>query len=107
MESAAFRVEPLPVGGEVVGLEPGAASDAAVAAELNAAWLEHGLLLFRGVGSVQEHLALSSVFGEPELHPLPESRDPDEPLVMTLGDGQGPSYVYDRTDLRRGRLPWH
>jgi taurine dioxygenase len=101
------RIRPLPVGGEVVDLEPGSWSDPAIASALYSAWIEHGLLLFRDVNSIEEHLALSAVFGEPELHPLAGSRDPEEPFVMSLGDGLGPSYVYDGVDLRRGRLPWH
>jgi taurine dioxygenase len=101
------RFDPMPVGAEVIGLEPGAESDPAVASELYGAWLDHGMLLFRGVDSIPRHLSLSGVFGEAELHPLPSFRDPEEPLLMPLGDESGPAAVYDGTDLRRGRLPWH
>jgi taurine dioxygenase len=107
MPEPAFRLEPLPIGAAVEDLAPGAENDPAVADELRAAWLEHGLLLFRGVTSVERHLALSGVFGEPELHVLAGSRDAEEPRLMTLGDGKGPGHVYDGGELRRGRLPWH
>jgi taurine dioxygenase len=101
-------LEPLPVvGAEVLGLEPGAESDPVVAAELYAAWLDYGILLFRNVDSIPRHLSLSGVFGQPEMHRVPAFRDPDEPFLMALGDDSGPAHVYDETDLRRGRLPWH
>jgi taurine dioxygenase len=102
-----FGLEPMPVGAEVVDLEPGSEADPAVAKDLYDAWLDHGMLLFRNVDTVERHLALSAVFGEAELHPLPQFRDPEEPLLMPLGDESGPAHVYDGTDLRRGRLPWH
>jgi taurine dioxygenase len=103
----AFEIKPMPIGAEVVGLEPGSESDPDVAKDLYAAWLEHGVLVFRGVDSIPEHLAISRVFGELELHPLPAMRDPEEPYFMRLGDDSGPAYVYDGTDLRRGRIAWH
>ena len=102
-----FRVKPMPIGAEIVDLEQGAESDPAVAKELYSAWLEHGLLLFRNVDSIPLHLSLSSVFGEAELHPMLNMRDPEEPLLMPLTDDSGPAQVYDATDLRRGRLAWH
>jgi taurine dioxygenase len=102
-----LRFEPLPVGAEVVGLKLGEESDPAVGRELYSAWLAHGILLFRNVNTIPQHLSLSGVFGEAELHPLPQFRDPEEPLLMPLGDDSGPAHVYDSSDLRRGRLPWH
>jgi taurine dioxygenase len=102
-----FDLKPMPVGAEVVDLEPGSECDPAVAKELRSAWLDHGMLLFGDVDTIQRHLSLSAVFGEAELHPLPQFRDPEEPLLMPLGDESGPAHVYDGTDLRRGRLPWH
>jgi taurine dioxygenase len=102
-----FEIKPMSVGAEVIGLEPGAEADPAVRRELYSAWLDHGMLLFKGVNSIERHLSLSSVFGDAELHPLPQFRDPEEPLLMPLGDDSGPAHVYDGSDLRRGRLPWH
>lgn len=102
-----FEIKPMGVGAEVVGLAPGDEEDPAVRSELYDAWLEHGILLFRGVDSIPRHLSLSSVFGEAELHPLPQMRDPEEPLFMKLTDDNGPAVVYDGDDLRRGRIAWH
>jgi taurine dioxygenase len=107
MPQGAFRIEPLQVGGEVVDLDPDAVSDGEVAAELRAAWQELGVLVFRNVSSLEEHVALSSVFAEPKPHPVASTHDSEDPRVMTLGDGHGATYVYDGTQVRRGRLPWH
>jgi taurine dioxygenase len=107
MGSTKLRIEPMPVGAAIVDLEPAAAADPAVAEALRAAWLEHGMLLFQGVSSVDEHIALSSVFGQVEEHPLPGSRDREDPRLMTLGDGKSPVFVFDDGELRNGRLPWH
>jgi taurine dioxygenase len=104
---AAFRIKPLPIGAEVVDLELEAEVDPAVASDLYSAWLEHGMLLFRNVDTIPKHLAISRAFGELELHPLPDMRDPEEPYFMRLGDDSGPAYVYDGADLRRGRIAWH
>src|SRR5262249_45703401 len=102
-----FGLEPMPVGAEVVDLEPGSEADPAVAKDLYDAWLDHGMLLFRNVDTVERPVSWGAVFGEAELPPLPQFRDPEEPLLMPLGDESGPAHVYDGTDLRRGRLPWH
>ena len=72
--AGAFAVRPMTVGAEITGLAPGMEDDPEVAAALRAAWLEHGILLFRNVDSVDYHLSLSRVFGELELHPYPELR---------------------------------
>jgi taurine dioxygenase len=102
-----LQLKPMPIGAEVVGLPPEAAADPDVARQLYDAWLEHGMLLFRGVTSIPDHLAYSAVFGEPELHPMPTMRDPEEPLLMPLGDDIGAAMVYDEGFPVRGRLPWH
>ena len=104
---AGMRIKPMAIGAEVLDLELNGEPDPATASELYSAWLEHGVLLFRNVGSIPEHLAISRAFGELELHPLPDMRDPEEPYFMRLGDDSGPAYVYDGTDLRRGRIAWH
>jgi taurine dioxygenase len=102
-----FRLNTMPIGAEVVDIDPGSVSDPAVAAELYAAWLTHGVLIFPNVTSIEDHLALSSAFGEPELHPMLTMRDPEEPLFMPLGDDVGPAFVYDDEQVIRGRLAWH
>jgi taurine dioxygenase len=102
-----IQLKPMPIGAEVVGLPPEAVADPDVAKQLYDAWLEHGMLLFRGVRSIPDHLAYSAAFGEPELHPMPTMRDPEEPLLMPLGDDIGAAMVYDEGVPVRGRLAWH
>jgi taurine dioxygenase len=105
-EGLGFR--PLdPVGAEVLGLAPGDEGDVAVAAELYAAWMRYGVLLFRQVDSSERHIALSRCFGELEIHPFPEIRSQENPLLVQIGGGKrGPAYVFDGA-LKIGRLPWH
>jgi taurine dioxygenase len=102
-----IQLKAMPIGAEVVELAPEALEDPAVTKALYDAWLEHGLLLFRGVKSIRDHLAYSAAFGEPELHPMPNMRDPEEPLLMPLGDDIGAAMVYEEGVPIRGRLAWH
>ena len=108
MNSTNPTIRPMAVGAEVLGLAPGREQDPAVRKMLYDAWLAHGILLFRNVETIEHHLALSRVFGELELHPLPFMRASYEPLLMEMGgDKRGQAYVYDETDMRLGRIPWH
>jgi taurine dioxygenase len=108
MADSGFSVRPMAVGAEITGLTPGMENDPEVAAALRAAWLEHGILLFRNVDSIDYHLSLSRVFGELELHPYPELRSDLHPLLIELGGTKRPpAYVYDETELRVNRIPWH
>jgi len=106
--AGAFSVRPMAVGAEIIGLAQGAEQQAEVADALRAAWLDHGILLFRDVDSVDYHLSLSRVFGELELHPYPEMRSELDPLLIELGGvKRAPAYVYDESELRLNRVPWH
>src|SRR5665213_3034043 len=108
MADSGFSVRPMAVGAEITGLTPGMENDPEIAVALRAAWLEHGILLFRNVDSVDYHLSLSRVFGELELHPYPELRSDLHPLLIELGGTKRPpAYVYDETELRVNRIPWH
>lgn len=107
MSSKAFVVRSMPVGAEISGLRPGAEADADVAAALYAAWLQHGILLFRNVDSAARHLTLSRCFGELEIHPFPEARAEENPLFIELGGKKTtPAFVFDG-HVRVNRLPWH
>jgi taurine dioxygenase len=98
----------MPVGAEITGLTPGMETEPAIAAALRAAWVDHGILLFRDVDTIDYHLSLSRVFGELELHPYPELRSDLHPLLIELGGSKRPpAYVYDETDLRLNRVTWH
>ena len=64
---------------------------------------------YSGVSTPSErHLSISRCFGELELHPVPEIRFEQNPYLIELG-GQRKSaaYVYDGTDVRVVRIPWH
>jgi taurine dioxygenase len=98
----------MPVGAEVLDLAPGQEQDSAVRTQLYAAWLEHGILLFRDVASIDQHLALSRVFGELEVHPFPPARSKAHPLLIDIGgEKRPPAFIYDGSDLRVNRIPWH
>ena len=111
-DTPAFAVSPLPggIGCEVTGL----AIDRPIAPEtakaLYAAWLDHGVMLFRLLGSSPEaQLRLSQCFGELEPHPIPRFRHPDHPDLILLGNENGPSgpvYDFDGVAIH-GRIPWH
>jgi taurine dioxygenase len=108
MSTSDFTVEPMPVGAEIVGLRPGREADPAVQRDLYAAWLEHGILLFRGVDSVERHLAISRCFGELEAHPVPEVRHPENEFLIEIGGRmRTPAYLFDDKDVRINRIAFH
>ncbi|MDR5777157.1 MULTISPECIES: TauD/TfdA family dioxygenase [unclassified Caballeronia] len=104
-----FTIRPLNVGAEIVGLNVKAPIASGSRDALYQAWLKYGVLLFRETGATNaEHLALSRCFGELELHPVPEIRLKEEPLLIEIGGSRrGQAFVFDGTELRAGRLPWH
>jgi taurine dioxygenase len=107
-DSQAFSIRAMPVGAEITGLAPGAETDETVRTALYDAWLAHGVLLFKGVDSVERHLALSQVFGDLEVHPFIEVRSKVHPMLIDLGgDRRNAAYVYDETDVRINRIAWH
>ncbi len=104
-----FAVKPLNVGAEIVGLDLTRPFAEHTRAALYSAWLDYGILLFRNTNATQEqHLALSRCFGELEMHPIPEIRVKEQPLLIELGGTKrGRAYIYDEKDMRIGVLPWH
>jgi taurine dioxygenase len=101
----------LAYGSVVTGLTPDQIQDPAVRQALYDLWVDRGLIVFRGVpGGADTQIALSEVFGAPEIHPLrdqsrtdgvPKLADiyfrPDEGDIVRFQDGS-----------RRGAwLPWH
>lgn len=102
----------MPVGAEVTGFTQAMADDPQQRAALYDAWLEHGILLFRDVDTVDRHLAISRCFGELEIHPVPEVRSARNPYLIELGaplagGGRRPTvYVFDG-ETRINRIAWH
>jgi taurine dioxygenase len=113
MQVADVSIRTMPVGAEVAGLSPGMEHDRGIKAALYQAWLDHGILLFRNVETVEQHLAISRCFGELEIHPVPEVRSPENPYLIELGArmngiGRPPTvYVFDDADVRINRIAWH
>jgi taurine dioxygenase len=112
MSIADLSIVAMPVGAEVAGFVQGMEADPEVKAALYAAWLDHGILLFRDVQSIEQHLAISRCFGELEIHPVPEVRSATNPYLIELGapltgGGRQPTvYVFDG-ETRINRIAWH
>jgi taurine dioxygenase len=108
MSAAMLDVRPMAIGAEVEGWDGLDLADPQVRAALYGAWLDHGILLFHGVDSIDRHLALSRCFGELEIHPFPEAHAAENPLFIEIGGSKvEPAYLYDETEVRVNRIPWH
>lgn len=108
MSQAGPTIHAMPVGAEVTGLARGMEQDPAVAAMLREAWLEHGVLVFHGVDSIEWHLSLSQCFGELEIHPYAPLRSRLHPYLIELGATKlSPAYVFDEAEIRVNRIAWH
>ena len=107
-----FDVKPLAggFGREICGLDMAHGIDPATAAALKATWLEHGVLLFRGIGTSPEvQLELSRCFGELEPHPIEKFRLAGYPELILLSNEDGPTgpvYDFDGVEITQ-RIPWH
>lgn len=107
-----FELRPLSgdFGREVAGLDIQSGISPETARALKAAWLEHGVLVFRGLGTSPEvQLELSRCFGELEPHPIEKFRLPECPDLILLsneGGPTGPVYEFDGVAITQ-RIPWH
>ncbi|WP_324749612.1 TauD/TfdA family dioxygenase [Sphingomonas sp. LY54] len=110
MMQSTFTVAPLAhIGVEIVGLDSarigGADED-----RLRALWIEHGVLLFRRVGTdAATHVRLSRIFGALQEHVIESLRVADNPDLIVLGgegDKKGPPMRVDG-ELRAGFLFLH
>ena len=109
-----FHVRPLSenlaFGSIVTDLDMSTLEDPAVRQALVALWVDRGLVVFQGLATDEAgHIALSSVFGTPEIHPL---RDPSKPGRPELSDIRydsvfGEVYEFADGSRRGGWLPWH
>ena len=110
-------IRPLsPFGAEVIGLDldDENALGADVRDALLAAWVEHGILLFRNaLHSEAAHLRLSRVFGDPQPSAVSRINDAANPYLMTLnqtpGDASKETFTLFEIDGQRrtGWLGWH
>lgn len=113
MSDPGFTVRPTagPIGRIVEGLDLDSDIPEDTASALRNLWLEHGVLVFPGIGtSPARQVRLSRCFGELEPHPIPRFRHPEHPELILLTNQDGPTGpVYDFGDgiAIHGRIPWH
>jgi len=114
----AFTYEPLSphhgFGVAISGLARGDLADADVRKELNALWIDRGVLLFRGMEpDVDLLLELSRCFGDLEIHPTKRINRPPFPgerpeLIYPKFEPGGDSSLYEiEGRITGGVLPWH
>lgn len=103
-----YTLHVLPVGAEIQALDISQIQSPEVRSSLFDDWMEHGLLIFRDLSVTNaQHLELSRIFGDLELHPLHEIRNEEEPLLIDLGGQKSTrAFVYDG-ELRADRIAWH
>lgn len=101
-------------GAEIVGVDLSRPIDAATEAAIRAAWIEHGILLFRGEDQDDAaQMRLSAIFGEMEPAATADMNDPDNKYMMTLAydpDDKAPRFQqhYNVGGIdRAGWLGWH
>lgn len=98
------------IGAEVLNIDPEQPVSTEDRDVMYRAWLEHGVLLFRGMGtSAHAHIQLSRCFGELEEHVLKALLVDDHKELIAVergGKPMAPSY-YIRGTLTTGYLFWH
>lgn len=116
VSSGALATRPLSphIGLEVLGVDLERDLDEDTIAQIRAAWIHSGLLLFRGSGaSTEAHMRLSRCFGELQPSANQELNLGGNPYLMELAyDPQSPrawnATVYEVDgELRAGWLGWH
>lgn len=93
--ATAIRTRPLSpfLGLEIIGADLSRDIDDATAQAICDAWIEAGVILFRGAGTSDEiQMRLSRIFGEMEPAATADMNRPDNPYLMTL--------AYDPDDTR-------
>ena len=103
-----------PFGVQVIGADLSKDLDEATAKAIHDAWIQHGILLFRGENQDdQAQMRLSSIFGEMEAAATADLNDPVNKYMLTLAyDPEDPSakpnpfYRVGGID-RAGWLGWH
>lgn len=101
------------VGVEVFGFDVNSPIDASMQRDLEALWLEHAILLFRGQDiTAEKQIEFSAMFGELERHPLEAKISSEYPALFVLESGTDSkrdeieTSYWDGVPLV-GRLDWH
>lgn len=115
-DAAPFSRRPLTprFGAEILGIDLRQPLDEAATKFIHDAWIDAGILLFRGADQNDEaQMRLSRIFGEMEPAATADLNDPDNRFMMTLAydpEDKSPSfaqhYNVDGVD-RAGWLGWH
>ena len=114
LADGAVRIEAIggPLGARVSGLRLEDGIDADTVRLLTEGLARHGLLLFRGASiSSSAFVALGRTFGELEILPEPDKRDPDHPEIFNLSnvrpDGRIVDFDEPQAVFLRGTERWH
>ena len=101
--------EGLGFGREVMGLTPAHLEREEACEALRRFWIADGLVVFRGSDVTPEfQVALSEVFGELELHPIPELRSKERPELIRLVSDQNTEGLFEVDGVASvAFLPWH
>lgn len=112
-----FTVQPLPnsnVGIQITDLDlskPISEEDKKALYDL---WIESGIIVFKGLGhNAEEHIRLSTVFGEPKAHAVSHlNQEEENPEFMVLDSKDfekiGTYYNEDNPEeIFTGYIPWH
>ncbi|WP_428334531.1 TauD/TfdA dioxygenase family protein [Novosphingobium sp.] len=95
---------------DITGLDLSGPIAPDTARALRQLWLDHGVLVFRGLTATPEtQLTLSRCFGVLEPHPIPRFRHGDYPELILLSNADGPAGpIYDVDGVPTAqRIPWH
>jgi taurine dioxygenase len=109
-----FEIAPLPghsaFGAMVTNLRPDQIDDLGAREALYDLWIDRGLIIFKGLSSLDAQIRLSEIFGDPAVHPLLEGvdrpREHDVIAPIDYGGDEGDIYEVNG-ELRGGYLPWH
>ncbi|WP_436790868.1 TauD/TfdA dioxygenase family protein [Yinghuangia sp. YIM S10712] len=97
------------IGCEVHGLTFEALDDSRTRSELVRLWVEHGVIVFRGVEGAEFQLQLSRVFGDVQAHPMDDQTSGNkhkEIVRLTYDPNDADACEIDGKALV-GWLPWH
>lgn len=100
------------LGASVDGFDPAAPATGDLIAALSTGLADHGVLVFRGHEvTADQFVALGRAFGDLEILPEPDKRDPDHPEIFNLSnvrpDGQVVVYDEPQSVFLRGTERWH
>lgn len=101
--------EGLGFGREVIGLTPAHIEREDAREALRRYWVEDGLVVFRGSEVTPDfQITLSQLFGELEIHPIPELRSKERPELIKLVSDQAKEGLFAVDGVESvAFLPWH